>query len=172
MIKRRISYKNWLLNDALKSNLDLIKFNSNLKSMNLNELDVNEIRFEESTLNECDVVFAFTAKRTSANERTPKSNATEALYKIDQAFSTESSSMIHKLNTTSTYDHLLLIYLFRTEDEKRELMSNCDQSFMCRHKMTVLLSPDYNPINNPALYDKIKLICSNLKSMLGQLILV
>ena len=170
MIKRRISYKScWLLNDALKSNLDLIKFNSNLESMNLNELDVNEIHFEESMLNECEVLFAFTAKRISVNES--GLDAYELLSKT--AFSID--SIVHNLNNlnkSTAYDHLLLIYLFRTEDEKRELMSNCDQSFMRRNKTTLLLSPDSNPINNPSLYDKIKLICGNLKSMLGQIILV
>lgn len=152
MIRRRLTYQSRLLNDALKSNLDLIKFSANLKSMNLNELDVEEIEFGESTINECDVLFVFTNKAT----------------KCGRDFSTEHSSLAVNLS----YGHLILIYLFLSESEKRELMSNCDSSFMTSNRMTILLNPASNPINNLALYDKIKLICSNSKAMLGQIIQV
>ena len=166
MIPRKLTYQSRLLNDTLKSNLDLIKFSANLKSMNPNELDVDDIEFEESSTSDCDVLFVFTTKETSAKGNVI--DASEALRKTSQAISAAHSSLALSLSC----GHLILIYLFLSESEKRELILNCDTSFMASNRMTLLLGSASNPINNLALYDKIKLICSNSKAMLGQIIRV
>ena len=161
MIRRRLTYQSRLLNDAAKANLDLIKFNANLKSTNLNGLDVDQIEFEESQLNECDILFAF--------NMTLKCDANKPLRSAGHVFSAESMALD---NLGASYGHIILIHMFLDESEKRELMSNCDQLFRSSSRMTLLLSSASNPINNLALYDKIRLICSNTKAMLGQLIQV
>ena len=166
MIKRRLTYKSQVLSDVLKSNLDLTKFQTNLKSINLNELDVYEIEFEKSALNECDVLFAFSARQTSVKYEDHHKDLSKAHPKANHASSTE--SIVNQLN--ASYGHLILIYFFLNESETRELMSKCDQLFLISNRMTILLCPAFNPINNPALYEKIKLICNNFKAMLGQLI--
>ena len=69
------------------------------------------------------------------------------------------------------YNHLILIFLFLTETDRVDLMISFNSKFMLENRMTILFSLD-NAINNPIFYDKIKLVCSNFKSMIGQFILI
>ena len=139
------------VDDALKQGLDLVKFKSNLNLINQNELDMNRIEFvEECEQNESDIVFVF---------------ATNAATKLSAG---NDSNVISK----RSYGHLILVYLFLTERDRRELLLNANQSFAHSNRMTILLCLDSNPINNLALYDKIKLICNNQTIMAGQFIQV
>lgn len=154
MIRSKIKFKNLILNDLLKQRLDLVKFNTNLKSTNLNDLDVNAIEYEEENGLNCDVLFFFTSINLPFDIKILKNGPNGSKF------------------INISYENLILIFISSTESDKYELMSNFDHSFMCTNRITILFCLNNNPINEIALYDKINLICSNPKLMIGQFIQV